>query len=233
MLSYETISDALLDSAEQVGLNVWQSDEAIDPHSLDRTFSMTCLPPGQASPRPSSIQASVGFRWDAAMTAISTIGTEALCERYHGDNVACSHALVGCAYESSLAVDVSYAIPINHSIGDDMSMLPRLVRAVQDAHRSMIDHNNVVSVDANVQFAAGETRVTQLKARQIWSVGDPLHELDSLEDVFEDLCSEVRDLLVALTEYFAAARLPEADEPFMPLPIDFEDERIYLRPPTA
>src|SRR5919206_3174221 len=140
MLSYETISDALLDSAEQVGLNVWQSDEAIDPHSLQRTFTMTCLPPGQASPRPSSIQASVGFRWDAGMTAISTIGTEALCGRYHGDNVACSHALVGCAYESSLALEVTYTIPVHLSIGNDLSVLPRLVRAVQDLHRAMIDH---------------------------------------------------------------------------------------------
>ncbi len=233
MLSYETISDALLDSAEQVGLNVWQSDEGLDPHSLERTFRMTCLPPGHASPRPSSIQASVGFRWDAAMTAISTIGTEGLCERYHGDNVACSHALVGCAYEATLALDVDYTIPINHTIGDDMTMLPRLVRAVQDSHRGMIDHNNVVSVEANVQFTAGVIRVTQLKARQIWSVGDPLHELDSLEDVFEEACSEVRDLLVALMEYFGSSRLPEVDESPLPLPVDFDDERIYLRPPTA
>src|SRR5687768_13044751 len=128
MLSYETISDALLDSAEQVGLNVWQSDEGIDPHSLERTFSMACLPPGQASPRPSSIQASVGFRWDAAMTAISTIGTEALCERYHGENVACSHALVGCAYEASLQLEVRYTIPYHRSVGDDLASLPRIVR---------------------------------------------------------------------------------------------------------
>jgi hypothetical protein len=233
MLSYETISDALLDSAEQVGLNVWQSDEAIDPHSLQRTFTMICLPPGQASPRPSSIQASVGFRWDAAMTAISTIGTEALCGLYHSDNVACSHALVGCAYEASLTLDVNYTIPIHRPLGDDMTMLPRLVRSIQDMHRSMIDHKNVVTVDANVQFAGGEIRITQLKAHQVWTVNDPIHELDGLEDVLEDACSEVRDLLVAMTEYFASSRLPEMDEPPVPLPVDFDDERIYLRPPTA
>src|SRR4051794_10326770 len=120
MLSYETISDALLDSAEQAGLNVWQSDELIDPHSLQRTFTLTCLPLGQASPRPSSIQASIRFRWDSAMTAISTLGTEALCERYHGDNVACSHALVGCAYEATLALEVSYIVPIHMPVGNDM-----------------------------------------------------------------------------------------------------------------
>lgn len=233
MLSYETISDALLDSAEQVGLNVWQSDEALDPHSLQRTFTMACLPPGQASPRPSSIQASVGFRWDSALTAISTIGTEALCERYHADNVACSHVLVGCAYEATLALDVTYTVPIHRPMGDDMTMLPRLVRAVQEMHRGMIDHKNVVSVDANVQFAGGEIRITQLRAHQVWTVGDPLHELDALEDVFEDACSEIRDLLVAMTEHFSSSRLPDADEAPILLPVDFDDERIYLRPPTA
>ena len=233
MLSYETISDALLDSAEQVGLNVWQSDEAIDPHSLQRTFTMTCLPPGHTSPRPNSIQASIAFRWDAAMTAISTLGTETVCERYHGDNVACSHTLVGCAYEASLAIEVNYTIPIHRPLGDDISMLPRLVRSVQEMHRGMIDHKNVVSVDANVQFAGGDIRVTQMKAHQVWAVGDPLHELDGLEDVLEDVCSEVRDLIVTVGEYFGSTKLPEIEEPLVGMPVEFDDERIYLRPPTA
>jgi hypothetical protein len=234
MLSYETISDALLDSAEQVGLNVWQSDEAIDPHSLLRTFTLTCLPLGQGTPRPQSIQASLSFQWDAAMTAISTLGTEALCERYHADNVACSHALVGCAYETALTLNVSYAIPVQLTLGDDLTVLPRLVRSIQDMHRGMIDHKNVVRVDANVQFTGSEIRVSQLKAQQVWTIGDPIHELDGLEDVFEDACSEVRDLLMTLTGHFAAAGLPEADELLMSLPMDLvDDERIYLRPPTA
>lgn len=233
MLSYETISDALLDSAEQVGLNVWQSDELIDPHSLQRTFTLTCLPLGQASPRSHSVQASIKFRWDTAMTAISTMGTEALCERYHGDNVACSHALVGCAYEASLALEVTYTIPVHLSIGGDLAILPRLVRSIQDMHRGLIDHKNVVTVDANIQFTGGEMRASQLRAHQIWTIGDPIHELDSLEDVFEDACSEVRDLLVSLGEQFATSKVQEVDENLVPLPVDFDDERIYLRPPTA
>ena len=234
MLSYETISDALLDSAEQVGLNVWQSDEAIDPHSLLRTFNLTCLPLGQGTPRPQSIQASISFQWDAAMTAISTLGTEAICERYHADNVACSHALVGCAYETALTLNVTYAIPVQLSVGEDLTLLPRLVRSIQDMHRGMIDHKNVVRVDANVQFSGNDIRVNQLKAHQIWTIGDPIHELDGLEDVLEDACSEVRDLLMTLTGHFASAGLPEIDELLVSIPMDLvDDERIYLRPPTA
>ncbi len=233
MLSYETITDALLDSAEQVGLNVWQSDESIDPHALHRKFSVTCLPIGQATPRPHSIQASISFRWDAALTAISTVGTEALCERYHGDNVTCSHTLVGCAYEASLPLEVTYTIPIHMPMGNDMSMLPRLVRSVQEMHRGMIDHKNVVSVEATVQFVGGETRITRLTAHQVWAIGDPLHELDALEDVLEDACSEVRDLLMALAGQLESAKLSDVDAMPMPMRVDFDDERIYLRPPTA
>ncbi len=233
MLAYETISDALLDSAEQVGLNLWQSDETIDPHSLQRTFVATFLPQGHASPRPHLIKASITFRWDAALTAISTLGTENLCERYHGDNVACSHTLVGCAYEAALTFDVDYIIPVNQPVGEELTAVRRLVRSVQDIHRGMIDHQNVVSVDANIQFAAGEVRVTQLKAHQVWSVGDPLHELDGLEDVLEDVCSEMRDLLAAMGQFFGSAKIPDTDEPMVPVPIDFDDDRVYLRPPTA
>ena len=107
MLTYETISDALLDSAEQVGLNVWQSDEQMDPQTLTRSLTLNCLPQGEVTPRASSLQASIAFKWDAAMTAISTIGTEALCEKYHGDNVACSHSLIGCAYEATLTLEIA------------------------------------------------------------------------------------------------------------------------------
>jgi len=234
MLSYETISDALLDSAEQVGLNVWESDETLDPHSLLRTFKLTCLPLGQGTPRPNSTQASISFQWDAAMTSISTLGTEALCERYHADNVACSHALLGCAYEATLELEVTYTLPVQLTLNDDLTTLPRLVRSIQDMHRAMIDHKNVVRVDANVQFVGNEIRVNQLKAHQIWSVGDPIHELDGLEDVLEDACSEVRDFLMTLTSHFATSHLPDVDSLPIAMPMELvDDERIYLRPPTA
>lgn len=235
MLTYETISDALLDSAEQVGLNVWQSDEQLDPQTLARTLTLNCLAQGEAVPRPSSLQASLAFKWDAAMTAISTIGTEALCEKYHGDNVACSHSLVGCAYEATLTLEVGYTIPLNFSLGDDATTLQRLGRSIQELHRSMIDHKNIVAVDANVHIEGGELRVTNIKARQRWTVGDPIHELDSLEDVLEEACSEVRDMLIALVERFSGNTVADPDDlPPIVLPSDAtDDDRIYLRPPTA
>jgi len=148
--------------------------------------------------------------------------------------VACSHALVGCAYETALTLNVTYSIPVQLTLGDDLAVLPRLVRSIQDMHRGMIDHKNVVRVDANVQFAGNDIRVNQIKAHQIWTIGDPIHELDGLEDVLEDACSEVRDLLMTLTGHFASAGLPEIDELPVSLPMDLvDDERIYLRPPTA
>lgn len=235
MLSYETISDALLDSAEQAGLNVWQSDELLDPHSLLRTFKLACLPQGLAAPRTHSVQATIKFQWDAAMTAISTIGTEALCERYHGDNVACPHTLVGCAYESALALEVSYTLPLHLTVDGDLQLLSRLVQSVQDIHRGMVDHKNLINVEANVQFAGGTTRVTALKAQQLWTIGDPIHDLDGLEDVLEEACAEVRDVLTALTGYFSTVSTSESDETPLPLPmhVELDDDRIYLRPPTA
>lgn len=235
MLTYETISDALLDSAEQVGLNVWQSDEQLDPQSLNRTLTLNCLTPGETVPRPSSLQASIGFKWDAAMTAISTIGTEALCDKYHGDNVACSHELMGCAYEATLTLEIAYTVPLNITVSDDLMALQRLARSVRDLHRSMIDHQNVVAVDASVRLEGTEPRVSHMTAKQRWTIGDPIHEVDSLEDVLEEACSEVRDMLLALAERFGTTTLAHTDDlpPLVLPPEAIDDDRVYLRPPTA
>lgn len=233
MLSYETISDALLDSAEEVGLNVWQSDEQLDPHTLQRTFRLSCLPPGLTAPRPHSAQVNLQFRWDAAMTAISTLGTDALCKLYHGDNVACAHDLTGCAYEATLSLEITYTVPVVLALGEDATASTRLIRGIQDLHRGMVDHKNIVTVDAEVQMLGGELRVRQLRARQLWPIGDPLHDLDSLSDVFEEVCSEVRDFLTALTYQIAGDDKTSDGDDSQPMLFDADEDRIYLRPPTA
>ncbi len=235
MLPYETISEALLDSAEQVGLNVWQSDEQLDPQTLTRTFGLRCLPPGEQFPRTSSIQAQLHFKWDAAMTAISTLGTEALCEKYHGSNTACSHTAAGCAYDTSLVLEVTYTLPVNFTLDDDLQALARLGQGIRDVQRTLIDHRNVVTVDANVRLEGGNVRLMGVTANQRWMIGNPIHEVAELEEVFEEACSEVRDMLLGLQERFGQTSLFDTDD-LLSLPLDIDlsdDDRIYLRPPTA
>jgi hypothetical protein len=235
MLPYETISEALLDSAEQVGLNIWQSDEQLDPQTLTRSFSLRCLPPGELLPRASSIQAQLSFKWDAAMTAISTLGTEAICEKYHGPNAACGHMAAGCAYETSLVLEISYTLPVSLSVGDDLQAVARLGQGIREIQRALVDHRNWVTVDANVRLESSEVRLTSVKAQQRWMIGSPIHELSELEDVFEEACSEARDMLLGLQERFGHTPLLESED-LLSLPLDIDlsdDDRIYLRPPTA
>ena len=52
MLTYETIITTLIGEAERTGLNVQFSQEQIDPHTMTRSFTMTCLPTGVALPHP-------------------------------------------------------------------------------------------------------------------------------------------------------------------------------------
>ncbi len=234
MLPYESISEALLDSAEQVGLNIWQSEEQLDPQTLTRTFSLSCLPPGEQFPRPSSVQAQLHFKWDAAMTAISTLGTEALCDKYHGPNTPCPHGAAGCAYETSLVLEITYALPAAGAV-DDLQAVGRLGQHVRELHCSLVDHRNMLSVDANVRLDGSEMRLSAIKAQQRWMVGNPIHELSELEDVFEEACSEVREMLLALQERYGRAAPLDADE-LLSLPIDLDgndDDRVYLRPPAA
>jgi hypothetical protein len=235
MLPYETISDALLDSAEQVGLNIWQSEEQLDPQTLTRTFTLNCLAPGEATLRTSSIQAALTFKWDAAMTAISTMGTEAICEKYHSDDASCSHTLMGCAYEATLTLEISYTIPLHVTLDRDVDIVVRLAHLVQELHRSMVDHHNPVAIDANMRLEDGTMQLIDLKAQQRWMIGNQLHDLDDLQDVFEEACNEVRDMLLALVDRFTYPGRMDADDHLpLSLPIDDnDDERIYLRPSTA
>lgn len=235
MLPYESISEALLDSAEQVGLNIWQSDEHLDPQTLARSFSLSCLPPGEQLPRPSSVQAQLQFKWDAAMTAISTLGTDALCEKYHGPNTPCPHGAAGCAYETSLVLEVTYTLPAPVGVVDDLQTVARMGQSIREVHRAVIDHRNVVAVDANIRLEGNEVRVRDVKAHQRWMIGNPLHELSELEDMFEEACSEVRDMLLALQERWGRSAMLDGDE-LLSLPLDLDlsdDERVYLRPPAA
>jgi hypothetical protein len=101
-------------------------------------------------------------------------------------------------------------------------------------HRSIVDHKNIVAMDANLHLEGYQIRVTNLKAQQRWTIGDPIHELDSLEDVLEEACSEVRDMLLALSERISGTATHDVDDLSpLTLPLDEGDDRIYLRPPTA
>ena len=235
MLTYETISDALLDSAEQVGLNVWQTDEWLDPQTLNRTITLHCLNEGEFAPRPTSPEATIAFKRDVAMTAISTLGTEALCGKYHADNVQCSHSVMGCAYEATLTLEIGYTIPLRLSLGEDVGALQRVARGVRDVHRAMVDHKNIVSIAAGLQLDGVDPRVSQLAATQRWTIGDPIHDLDSLEDVLDEACSEVRDLLAALGERFMIEPLPEPEDiaPLVLPPDAGDDDRVYIMPSSA
>jgi hypothetical protein len=168
------------------------------------------------------------------MTAISTLGTEALCDKYHGPNTPCPHGAAGCAYETSLVLEITYALPAAGAV-DDLQAVGRLGQHVRELHCSLVDHRNMLSVDANVRLDGSEMRLSAIKAQQRWMVGNPIHELSELEDVFEEACSEVRDMLLALQERYGRAAPLDADE-LLSLPIDLDgndDDRVYLRPPAA
>ena len=231
MLSYESISEALLESAEEAGLNIWQPDEALDAHTLQRTFTLICLPPGEMLPRPNGPQVRLRFHWDAAFTAISLLGTDALCRLYHPDDASCPHGEAGCAYEATLPLEIEYTIPVGVPIQDDPALLVRLLRKVQDIQRSLVDHSNGLTVDAEVQSVGSTLQVRHVRARQTWTITEPLHDLDVLEDVLDDACNEVSDVFETLLEQLnGTPRPPHTD---MDMTLDPDEERIYLRPPVA
>ncbi|MBA3468272.1 MAG: hypothetical protein H0T53_01385 [Herpetosiphonaceae bacterium] len=229
MLTYETIITILLGGAERTGLNIQFSQEQIDPHTMSRTFSMTCLPTGVPEPRPDVPYATMSFIWDAALTAISVMGSESMCDLYHDPDETCPHNDLGCAYNAEIDIDVMYEIPLSDTQRREISNVPTLARSLQIITSESTHDQQPLDIDIQMQFTSTyHAFIGRVAARQQWTIDEPLHEEEDLQEVMREICRETVRTLNALAGFET------------PHPLTLEDEaeplidvRTYLRPPTA
>jgi hypothetical protein len=229
MLTYENVVTHLLSAAEQAGLNIIFSQEQLDTHALVRTFSMTCLPRGSSEPDDQQPRAMLSFRWDPALTAISVLGSEGLCDLYHTPDEPCPHADLGCAYDASLDVEASYHVPTTSSYPSDVNGVIGMASGTRELLTLAVGHEEGVEVQAQLLFDEHGVSVGRIEALQRWSLDDELHEADDLSGALSEVCQEVVNALEALAGHEAPhpSHLPADDVE------DYGDGRTYLRPPTA
>jgi hypothetical protein len=231
MLTYENFVAILLGAIERIDLNVAYTQELLDTHALGRSLSITCLPRGvedDRTPEEPPLRATIAFRWSPEFTVFSLRG--GLPDSFDSivdERILAARAGIG------LEVDVTYSLPLISEQMRDLAALPQITQALQDLHRSVAPTApHPVRVDALISFAQGlAPRIQALTLSQIWPIGDALFDADLLSDIFDELCSELHDVLEALAEvYLVESNAPRAgatvaDEP--------DEERQYLKPPTA
>ncbi len=239
MLTYESLVTLLLSGAEQTGLNIQFSQEQLDPHSMTRTFTLTCLPSGVREPRLNVPFATLSFTWDSALTALSVLGSDALCDMYHAPKEHCIHHDDGCAYEAMLDLNVVYDIPLSEEQRLNLAGIPVLARSVQALTAPLSRTKLPLDIDVQIQFTSSyQAFVGQVSGRQQWTLDSHLHDEDELREEMNALSQELRLTLNALAEFS-----PPSDEDFEDFDFDefmldessedLLDLQTYLRPPAA
>ncbi|GIV96285.1 MAG: hypothetical protein KatS3mg057_0942 [Herpetosiphonaceae bacterium] len=229
MLTYENVVTLLLSASERQQLNIVLSQEQLDTHALVRTFMMTCLPRGTRDPNAFQPRVTVSFRWDPALTTISIIGSEGICDLYHAPDQSCPHADVGCAYDAMLEIEATYQIPIPEEHTEDIASVVGLAASTRDLLASTVDSSEDLEVRVQLVFDSGGASVSQLEAIQRWLIDDDLHEAETLGQTFAEICAEVAEALEALAGH-------EPPPPSLGSERDHDDlgdHLTYLRPPTA
>ena len=231
MLTYENFVAVLLAAIERIDLNVAYTQELLDTHALGRSLSITCLPQGiedDRAPEEPPLRAVIAFRWSPEFTVFSLRG--GLPDGFDGivdERILASRAGVG------LEIDVTYTLPLVSEQTRDLTALSQITRAMQELHASVAPTaENPVHAEAVLSFSQGlPPHIQSLTLHQTWPLGDALFDAELLADIFDDLCTELHDVLEALAEIYLAEpgdaqiSATDAEELF--------DERRYLKPPTA
>jgi hypothetical protein len=230
MLTYENFVAVLLAAIERIDLNVAYTQELLDTHALGRSLSITCLPQGvedDRAPEEPPLRAIIAFRWSPEFTVFSLRGGPP--DAFDGivdERILASRAGVG------LEVDITYTLPLISEQTRDLSALAQVTRAIQELHRSVAPASeNPVRADVLLSFPQGlPPRVQSLTLHQTWPIGDALFDAELLADVFDELCTELHDVLEALAEIYL---LEPRDIQSAVAESDESEDRRYLKPPTA
>ena len=231
MLTYENFVAVLLTAIERTELNIAYTQELLDTHALGRSLSITCLPRGiedDRAPEEPPLRAVISFRWSPEFTVFSLRG--GLPDTFDGivdERILASSAGVG------LEIEVTYTLPLVADPSGDLGALPQIAHAVHELYASAAPASeNPIRVDLGMSFLPAQgPRIKALTIHQSWPIGDALFDAELLNDIFEDLCAELRDVLDALAEVYLHE--PHEGQPATAEADDLLAERRYLKPPTA
>ena len=198
-VGFEMVVGALISSAMQAGLRLFEASNTLDTTTLERRFGVSCVP--QEWSHPSELWAEVRFYWPAEYTALSLYGDEVLCDMYHSETVSCRHRSRKANLFTEL--EVEYLLPFDFVRRlDNDEGIERTARRIRQLFTDEVEHDNIVGVEVKALFAEEDLQLSSIKAGHVWVLEEELNDHALLREAFGEICQEMKTVLTRFNQEF-------------------------------
>lgn len=202
-VGFEQVMGTLMWASMKRQLRLYGVSTQLDTTSLERTFTANCVPMEWEPPY--QHLAKISFIWPAEYTLLSVAGDEALCSLYHDELGMCLHEPGTADLFTELLIDYHLPFEFVQSLDSDEG-IEKTARRVRRAFAELVDHDNIVNVEATAVFAGSRLTLTSIKAHHHWTLEEELHNLPLLSEVLVSICEEVRKVLLRFKREFPAQK---------------------------
>jgi hypothetical protein len=207
-VGFEMVVGALISAAGEAGLRLFEAASTLDTTTLERRFSASCVP--QDWHHPVDLWAEMRFYWPAEYTALSLYGDEVICDMYHAENVPCRHR--GQPASLFTEVEVEYLLPFEFVRRLDTDEgVERTARRIRQLFTDVVEHDNIVGVEAKALFNGDELQLSSIKAGHVWVLEEELSDHLLLRGAFLEMCEEMRTVLQRFNQEFAPKQEKSGD----------------------
>jgi hypothetical protein len=207
-VGFEMVVGALISAASEAGLRLFEAASTLDTTTLERRFSASCVP--QDWHHPVDLWAEMRFYWPAEYTALSLYGDEVICDMYHAENVPCRHQKEPASLFTELEVEYLLPFEFVRRLDSDEGV-ERTARRIRQLFTDIVEHDNIVGVEAKALFTGDELQLSSIKAGHVWVLDEELSDHMLLRGAFLEICQEMRTVLLRFNQDFAPKPESERD----------------------
>jgi len=128
-------------------------------------------------------------------------GDEVLCDMYHSETVSCRHRNRRASLFTEL--EVEYLLPfdfVRHLDNDEG--VERTARRIRQLFTDVVEHDNIVGVEAKALFAGESLQLSSIKAGHVWVLEEELNDPLMLRTAFGEICNEMKTVLLRFYQEF-------------------------------
>ncbi len=199
-VGFEMVVGSLIGAANEAGLRLFEAANTLDTTTLERRFSASLVP--QEWHHPVDLWAEVRFYWPAEYTALSLYGDEVICDMYHDENVPCRHRNQPASLFTELEVEYLLPFEFVRRLDSDEGV-ERTARRIRQLFADVVEHDNIVGVEAKALFTGDELQLSSIKAGHVWVLEEELSDQTLLRGAFLEMCQEMRTVLLRFHQDFA------------------------------
>ncbi len=201
-VSYEQVVATWMWACSQSDLQLYAISNTLDINTLEREFKACCVPDDWDPPY--HLRAEMSFYWPSEYTALSMDGDDAFCSLYHDDDAECDHEPGTAQVYTELEIEYYLPSDFVDQLDSDVG-IEQVARRIRQVYGDLVDHENILVVDAKATFAGETLALSSILARHFWILEQELHDLPRLASAFLDLTGEIRSVLERFAAEFSAA----------------------------